>query len=588
MKLCTVFHTLVLSCVPFCGLLPQALAAVTPPPADLIIYNAKVLTVNSNFAVAQAIAVRGDQIVAVGKDRQVQRYKGPETRMIDAHGQTVMPGLQDSHVYSYQASISESNAQPDLHSIAEALAYIRTQAAQSPSNAWIVVTGLYPTRIKEGRLPTKAELDAAAPKNPVYWNCERVAMVNSKALEISKITKATHAPPPVEIILDSVTRNPTGLLRNGASLLLKFPNVHLPTAPQRRAALKHLYELYNEQGITSIGERRAEPEAIELFRELSQSGELTVRINCTRFIEPGATADEALARLDALTNAPSGKLAYGPTGTGDDWVRIGPLNLQMDGDLRMGTAYLRTPWGIGSTYHITEPAYRGELDQDPDLLPVLFLKAAQQGWQITADCTGDAALDQLLNCYVKLQFKTDIRQRRFLISHASFQAEEDWATCKRLGLAADLQPAWLYRDGASLVKTLGEKRLKHFLAFKSWYDHGLMIGGGSAHETRLDSTSAMNPWNPWLGLWITLARQSDDGAEIMPEEKLTREQAIRFYTINNAYLNFDETKKGSLEPGKFADLILIDKDILKCPVDEVRNTKVKLTMVGGKIVWEAK
>jgi len=193
----------------------------------------------------------------------------------------------------------------------------------------------------------------------------------------------------------------------------------------------------------------------------------------------------------------------------------------------------------------------------------------------------------LLNCYKQVQFKTDIRKRRFLINHASFQAEQDWGRCRALGVAACLQPAWLYCDGASLEKTIGDKRLVNFLAFKSWYDAQLTIGAGSDHRAGLDSLAASNPWNPWLGLWITLARQTQQGAEIWPEEKLTREQAIRFYTINNAYLSFDETKKGSLEPGKLADLIMVDTDLLKCPVDAVRQTKVVLTVVGGKIVWEA-
>ena len=374
MKLCTIFYRLVIGGVLFCGTRPVTVAAENPPPADIIIYNAKVLTVNSNFVVAQALAVRGDQIVAVGRDKQVERFKGPETRMLDAHGHTVMPGLYDNQVDSYHAAISELNTPLSVfHSIAEALDYIRTQAAQKPAGTWITIERAYPTRLTENRLPTKAELDAAAPKHPVYWNCGPVAMVNSTAMAISKITGATKNPPGGEIVFDPGTRKPSGLLHNAASLLKLPPAITQTNVQQCRDALKQLYQLYNQQGITSIGEHGAEPEAIDLFRELATAGELTVRINCARFIEPiNATSDNVAARLDALTNAPAGKLPSGPTGVGDDWVRIGPLKTRVDGDVLTGTAYLRTPWGIGPTYQISEPAYRGEFEQDPDTLVRLF------------------------------------------------------------------------------------------------------------------------------------------------------------------------------------------------------------------------
>jgi predicted amidohydrolase YtcJ len=564
-------------------------AADNPEVADLIIRDAKVITVDSKFSIAQAIAVRGDRILAVGKSKDVSRFVGPNTRIIEAKGLVIMPGLYDSHVHSYNAAVSEFEApMPNLTSIVEAQAYIRKQVAAKPPESWIILERLYPTRLKEGRLPTLAELDAAAPNNPVYWNSGPVSMANSKALELSKITKETFNPHAGEVVKDPKTLKPTGLLRNAAQLLKLPPSAHEPTAQQHRDALKHLYELYNQQGITSIGERRSEPEAIDLFRDLSRSNELTVRINCTRVIELATNLEESIIRLNDITNSAKGKLPYGPTGVGDDWVRIGPLKTFMDGGMLIGTAYMRTPWGIGPTYQITEPAYRGILYTDPEILPGLYLEAAQRGWQLTAHCVGDAAMDSLLNAYKYIQFKTNITQRRFLITHANFQTKQNWSECQKLGISADMQPVWLYKDGDSLMQTLGENRMRLFLPFKSWFDHGLTIGGGSDHMVKLDSVDSTNPWNPWLGMWVTLARETTGGQVIDPEEKLTREQAIRFYTINNCYLNFEEDIKGSLETGKYADLILIDRDIAKCPVKDVRDTKVLMTMVGGKIVWEAK
>jgi predicted amidohydrolase YtcJ len=260
----------------------------------------------------------------------------------------------------------------------------------------------------------------------------------------------------------------------------------------------------------------------------------------------------------------------------------------MDGDITIGTAYLRTPWGIGPTYQITEPSERGTLLTDPEILPDLYREAALRGWQLTAHCVGDAAMDSLLNSYTYTQFKADIRQRRCLIGNATFAAVQNWGKCRELGVGAEVQPAWLYKDGANIAKTLGTNRMKLFMPLKSWLERGLTVGGGSDHTAGLDSLTSSNPWNPWLGMWITLTRETQQGTFITPEECLTREQAIRLYTINNAYLHFEDGKKGSIEPGKLADFILIDRDILKCPVEDVKDTKVLLTMVGGKIVWETK
>jgi predicted amidohydrolase YtcJ len=589
MQRSTSFGTLIVAGAA-CLCAPIASAQDNPPPADLIISNAQVVTVGAGFPIAQAIAVSGERIVAVGKNSEMSLFKGPLTRVLDAEGMMVLPGLYDSQVQSYKAALSEfAGPLPVLTSIAEAQDYLRDQDAKLPAGVWIVLDRVYPTRMKEDRLPTLKELDAAATNHPVYWNCGPIAMVNSKALEVSRITKETQSPLGGELGKDLKTSKPTGFLRN-ASQLLKITNAppRLPTPVQQRELLKRLYQFYNEQGITSIGERQSEPEAIDRFRELSNDKQLTVRINCTRVLDLAPNLDDTIVRLDALTNAPKDKLAYGPTGTGDDWVHIGALKVFLDGELGNATAYLRAPWGIGPTYHITLPAYRGSLRADADILSGICVEAAQRGWQLTGHCVGDAAIDSILNAYQRTQFQTNITERRFLISEADFQATQHWEKCRRLGVGATVQPIWLYRDGFSLAKTLGATRMKEFLPLKTWFEHGLVVGGGSDHVAKLDSHASMNPWNPWLGMWITLTRETDQGTVLNPEECLTREQAIRLYTLNNAYLNFEDNKKGSLEVGKLADLVVIDRDILKCPVNDVLDTKVLLTMVGGKVVWLAR
>lgn len=572
-----------------------ALFASSISAAELVIRNANVITVDQIFSIAAAIAVQDGKIIAVGSEKEISRFISAKTHVIDAKGKTVLPGLYDSHVHSYRAAVSEfGGGSPMIHSIAEAQKWIHEQAANKPAGSWIVLERVYATRLKENRLPTKAELDEAATNNPVHWNSGPVSIANSKALEISGITRDTPNPTPGEIVKDK-NGKPTGLLRNASQLLKVTQSATKPTPEQWREAVKHLHHLYNQQGITSIGERRADPEAIDLFRDLEKSGELTLRVNCTRLLDPvPKTSDEAIKKLDEIISGSSdpqskienqkSKTAYGPTGLGDDWVRIGPLKVFLDGGVLIGTAYMREPWGTNTPYQITDPNYRGILNVKPEILQPLYTEAARRGWQLTAHCTGEASVDTLLDCYEKIQSELDISARRLLITHANFQSEKNFARCEQLGIAADVQPAWLYKDGASLLQTLGEPRMKWFQPFKSWFDRGLVIGGGSDHMVQLDSVESTNPWNPWLGMWIALTRQTERGGAHNPRERLTREQAIRLYTINNAWLNFEEKKKGSLEPGKYADLILIDRDILKCLVNEVRATKVLMTMVGGKVV----
>jgi predicted amidohydrolase YtcJ len=557
--------------------------------ADLIVYHANILTVDEQFSRTEAMAVRDGRIVAVGGEKDLEDFRGPQTKRLDCDGKTVMPGLYDSHVHSYRAALSEAGQRmPVLTSLRQAFQYLAEQAAAHPPDTWIVLERVYPTRMAEGRLPTLPELDQAAPHHPVYWNCGPVSMANSRALQLSGITGATPNPLPGEIVKDPHTGQLTGLLRNAAHLLKVTKAGSALSPAEERKAVKHLHHLYNQQGITSIAERRTEFASIDLFRSLAQVGELTVRVNATRMMEPvPKTLEEALKKLDELTSGPDGHQTYGPTGVGDDWVRIGPFKVLLDGGMLIGTAFMREPWGTGPAYQISDPNYRGILNVKPELLNGLYLEAARRGWQLAAHCTGEASVDVLLDCYESIQAQMDIRHRRFEICHANFQSPGNFRRCQELGIVADMQPAWLYKDGASLLQTLGKRRMDWFQPLQTWWKNGLTIGGGSDHMVILDSLDATNPWNPWLGMWIAMTRQTERGPVHHPEQRLTREQAIRFYTINCAMLNFEEKQKGSLETGKLADFIIVDRDIFRCANDEIRTTKVLATFVNGREVWRA-
>jgi predicted amidohydrolase YtcJ len=573
-----------LAMMPALVLLLAAGPALATEPADLIVHRGRVVTLDGRSRIVQAVAVRGGRIVAVGEDKTVLGLRGPKTRVIDARGRTVLPGLMDSHVHPVGVVTTElADPPPVIRSLADAFAYIRKRAGEVPRGEWIVLRFAFPTRLDEARFPTRAELDAAAPDHPVLFNAGPAGMVNSRALAVSKVTRDTPNPTGGMVVKDARTAEPTGLLRNAYSVLRGVPSPSARVKPKAlREGVKKLFRLYNEQGLTSIADRNAGSGALTLYRELARAGELGVRVNVAPTFDPSGTRELTVKRLEALEGKDR---RNGPSGAGDDWVRVGPLKMFLDGGMLNGTAYMRQPWPPGPTYQVTEKDYRGLLFIKPARLQMVVEEAAKRRWQVTAHTAGEAAMDVLLDAYEQANRTVPIKPLRFCIAHANFPSKSNLQRCKELGVCADVQPAWLYKDGATLGRILPAKRMRWFQPYKTWLEY-TTIGGGSDHMLRYDSLDSTNPWNPWLGIWVALTRSTERGGKIEPGEALTREQALRLYTTNNAYLHHEEKLKGSLEVGKLGDLIIIDRDVLKCPVDDVRKTRVLLTVVGGKVVYE--
>ncbi len=566
---------------------PNAQAGEPDASPGLIVRNAKVITVDPGFRIAQAVAIRGDRILAVGSDAEITRLAGPSTRTLDAGGKTVMPGLYDSHVHPLGAATSEADHPiPSFRSLEDIKVYFQERAKTQPKGTWIVARYAFPTRLDESRFPTRAELDAIAPDHPVLHQAGPAGMVNSKALEISGITKDTPNPPVGQVVKDPKTGEPTGMIRNAYSVLKGLPgNAYADDGVPDTERIKTLFKLYNSRGLTSVADRSASDQALRVYRALRDRGELNLRVNATRVLSPPFGDRAEIARkLNALAGYDTTGEPNGPTGVGDHWVRIGPLKLFLDGGMLNGTAYMREPWGVGPTYQITEPDYRGLLFVEPETLGTIAEEVARRGWQMTAHVAGEASMDELLKAYGKADRAIGIQGRRWLITHANFTSAENLERCARLGVGADLQPAWLFKDSRTLLKVLGPDRMRWFHPYRKWLDAGLLIGGGSDHMIRLDPIEATNPWDPWLGLWVAVTRQTEGAGVLNPDQKMTREEAIRFYTINNAKLHFEELQKGSIEPGKLADLILVDRDPLTCPEDDLKSTQVLWTMVGGRFV----
>ena len=288
-------------------------------PADLVIQHAKVLTVDAKFAIAEAIAVKGDRILAVGSDADIGKRVGPKTTVIDAKGKTVMPGLYDSHTHPLGAATSEFDEElPNLKSLEDEFAYIRKKASELPEGEWIVLRFAFPTRFKEARFPTLAELDAAAPKHPVLHNAGPASMVNTMALKVSKVTKDTPNPANGVLVKDPKSGELTGMLRNSTSVLKGVPpGSKKASAKDRREAVKKLFAMYNSYGITSIADRNSSRGAFDLYHDLLAKDELTLRINVCPGFDPYGTHEQTSA-VRAMTLLPRQRRQgwRGPTGKG--------------------------------------------------------------------------------------------------------------------------------------------------------------------------------------------------------------------------------------------------------------------------------
>ena len=556
-------------------------AAAYSQPADLILHHGKIVTVDPQFRIVDSIAIRGDRIVAAGAREDVAKLAGPNTRQVDLNGKTVLPGLMDSHSHASEAAMYEfDHPVPEMETIADVLHYIHSRAAIAKEGDWIVLTQVFITRLRDQRFPTRAELDEAAPRNPVYFGTGPDASVNSLALKLSGIDKnfqITDGKP--GRIERAANGEPTGILRSGSRLVKIHSGEKTPTTEDRLQRLKAMMADYNSVGLTSLSERDLGDDGIELYRRLRDAGQLTCRVYVMHSVDAQMPLDQIEARML--------KIAQSPLHRYNNMLWVRGTKSYMDGGMLTGSAYMLQPWGVSKVYSITDPTYRGMRYIEAGKLYQMARFALQHDLQFTAHSVGDGAVQGMLDAYSEVNNDFAVRAARPCITHANFMTADAIRQMKALGVVLDLQPDWLWLDGATLRKQFGYERLTYFQPYKTLFENGVMVGGGSDHMQKIGSLRSINPYNPFLGMWITLTRQPRwTDQPLHPEQRISREQAIRLYTVNNAYLTFEEKEKGSLEKGKLADLIVLDKDILTCPVDEVRNIQVTQTYLGGKLVFE--
>ena len=548
--------------------------------ADLILINGKIVTVDKKFSVAEAIALNGNKIVSVGTTNKIEKLAGENTKIIDLAGRTVIPGLIESHVHPESASTSELEDKiPDVHNINQLLSWIKLQVDVREKGEWIIFPKMFFTRLIELRQPSLSELDSVAPDHPVFLNGSFGGMINSAAMRISGIAPNAVHP---GILLDEKTGRTTGFIRGSAFGLLKIPPSKKLSVDEKYAALQIMFKKYNQYGITSIFSASGDFGSVEMYRDMRDKKLLTLRIYQNILVRPerGVSKETMNDRLKTFNEK---------TGDGDEWVKVGSLKVFLDGGILTGTAFLTEPWGAKAQtiFGIGDPNYRGVVNYSLDDLVTIVSAANEFGWSFTTHATGGGAVELLLSAFSEANKIKPVKGRRFSVIHGNFFSDNAIKLMKEMDVYGNVQAAWFYKDADAMQNILGAERIKEYHPYQTMLKQGIILNGGSDHMVKLDANESINPYNPFLAMWTAVTRTTERGSVIGLNEAISREEALKMYTINNAYASFEESMKGSLEPGKFADLVVLSKDLMNCQVEEIRNIESVLTIVGGKVVYSS-
>jgi predicted amidohydrolase YtcJ len=556
---------LVVSCA---VLFASFIQAQSKPAADLLITNARIWTVDKARPTAQAVAVLGDRIVAVGLNVDVEVWRGPKTRVIDARGQPLLPGFNDAHVHFVSGGQQLDNVQlNDAASNEEFARRIGERAKIRSKGDWILGGDWDETKWNPATIPTKELIDPLTPETPVFVSRYdgHMVLANSVALRLAGITAQTPDPPGGLIVRD-VQGNPTGALKDAAmDLAAKAipPLSHDQRMHAAKRALAHAASL----GVTSIQHMDPDYEDVAVYRELLQRGELTTRIYAAPLI---IDVDDQV------------KIGIGHA-FGSPFLRIGAVKAFADGSLGSRTAYFYEPYL--DQQKSDQPNNRGLLSDEMHPISLMLdrmLKADAAGLQICTHAIGDEGISTILDLYSDVIRADGEADRRFRIEHAQHMAAKDFDRFAQLHVIASVQPYHAIDDGRFAEGRIGHDRASRTYAFRTFRNHGVRLAFGTDWDVA--------PLDPLLTIYAAVTRATLDGKNPngwFPEQKLTVAEAVEAYTMGSAFAEFQENEKGSISPGKLADMVLLSQDIFSIEPEEIRNTKVLKTFVGGKMIWDA-
>ncbi len=543
--------------------------------------NCKIVTVDAAFSITDAMAVDGAHIVAFGDAAKALVADHPDAKRVDLGGRMVLPGLMDSHAHPVGAATYEfDHPMADIGDIPQLLDYIASRAKALPEGSLIGISQIFITRLKEQRYPTREELDRVAPKHPVQFSTGPDSMLNSLALKLAGIDRNFKVPAgSTGVVVFDEKGEPSGLMHAFSPSIKAKSISRKPDAEQTRDLVKKLFADYNSVGFTTIADRGASSGNVDVYQSLRDANSLSVRLRLSHTFSTGSMWRTTELELENIISHPLTKP--------NPMLQIIGTKIWLDGGMLTGSALMLEPWGVSSIYGITDKNYRGVQRTPSEHLAKMVRKVAGAGLQFTAHSVGDGAVKLLLDTYEEVsKDMPKLRDTRPCITHCNFMTPESIAQAARLGAVIDMQPIWFHLDGATLLKQFGNERMSRFQPLRALFDAEVPVGGGSDHMQKIGSLRSINPYNPWLAMWIAVGRKCrfmDEPLHI--EGGITREEAIRLYTINNAHILFLEKECGSLEVGKRADFIILDRDVLKCPLDDLKDTQVRETWLDGRQVW---
>jgi len=538
--------------------------AQSKPAADLIITHAKIWTVDPANPTAQAVAVVGERIVGVGSDADLAFWRGPETRVIDADGKLLLPGFNDAHVHFVSGGAQLENVQlNDASSSQEFVRRIGERAQVTPKGSWIVGGDWDETKWSPAQLPTKELIDPVTPGIPVFVSRYdgHMGVANSVALRAAGISAKTPDPPGGTIVRDA-QGNPTGALKDAAQELL-YKAVPPLSHEERLHAVKRALTYAASLGVTSVQNMNPDYTDMAVYSELLERGQLTTRIYAAPYI------------MDFDDQAKMGiRHAFG-----GPLLRMGAVKAYADGSLGARTAYFFEPFS-------DSPGNRGLLSdemQPPSLMRERMLKADAAGIQLCTHAIGDQGISIILDFYADIVKEHGPADRRFRIEHAQHMAAKDFARFAQLAVIASVQPYHAIDDGRWAEGRIGHDRASRTYAFRTFLNHGVRLALGTDWDVA--------PLDPMLTVYAAVTRATLDGKNPkgwFPEQKLTVAEAVQAYTMGSAYAEFQEKEKGSITPGKLADMVILSDDILTIEPVKIRDVKVLKTFVGGTLVYESR
>jgi predicted amidohydrolase YtcJ len=538
-------------------------------PADILIVHAKVYTLDPQKPWAQAIAIRRGKIQAVGRDEEVERYRGIGTKRIDAGGKLVLPGFTDCHIHFLDGSLNLGRA--DLEGAkdpAEIQERLRAYAAKHPDDAWILGHGWNYAMFGQEILPHKKYLDALFPERPMFLDGYdgHTYWANSKAMFLAGIGKETPNPPNGEIVHDSQTGEPTGALKESAGELVEKV-IPKPDRVAKLRALRSGLKWANQNGLTRVHSAGQDFPELDLFDELRQEKQLSVRFYIAYFQDPPELRKQDIEAMEAA------RKKYH-----DEWIDVGVVKFMLDGVVESHTAAFLEPYS-------DDPSANGPLFWDPAKYRSAVAEMDKRGFQIFTHAIGDKAIRTAFDAYEFTEKKNHDKNRRPRIEHIEDINSADIPRFGGLGVIASMQPLHSYPDNDTLdvwARNVGPER-----ASRAWVWKSISEAGG---RLAIGSDWPVVTLNPWQGIQTAVTRQTAEGTPkegFVPSQRLSVAQAVQGYTLGAAYAGRREKTEGSLMVDKVADVIIVDRNIFEIDPHSISDTKVVITIVGGKIVYEA-